>query len=275
MDVLRLFGEIVINAIIRVQAESALRQKNEALATTVAELERSNEELQQFAYISSHDLQEPLRSIGGFSELLRRHYADKLDARGLSYVEFINNAAKRLHHLVVGLLDYSRVDARARPFEACGMDSVLGLALDNLSASIQDSTARITHDPLPAVPGDAAQLTVLLQNLIGNALKFHGESPPRVHVAVRTAPAPDSGWEFTVRDNGIGIAPSDARKLFQIFRRLHSADKYPGTGIGLAVCKRIVARHNGRIWVEANPEGGCSFCFTLPALPENTAAAAA
>jgi PAS domain S-box-containing protein len=272
-DVLRLFGEIVINAIIRVQAEVALRQKNETLATTVQELERSNEELQQFAYISSHDLQEPLRSIGGFSELLRRHYAEALDARGQSYVEFINTAAKRLHHLIVGLLDYSRVDARARPFEACAMDNVMGLALDNLAASVQDSAARVTRDALPVVPGDASQLTVLLQNLIGNALKFHGDEPPRVHVGVRPARAPDSGWEFSVRDNGIGIAPSDARKLFQIFRRLNAADKYPGTGIGLAVCKRIVTRHNGRIWVESNPEGGCSFCFTLPALAESAVAA--
>lgn len=274
MDVLKLFGEIVINAMIRVQAEIELRQKNETLAATVAQLERSNEELQQFAYISSHDLQEPLRSIGGFSELLRRHYADKLDTRGLSYVDYINDAAKRLHQLIVGLLDYSRVGSRSRPFEACPMDDVLKHALDNLAASIQDSGAKITQDPLPPVPGDVAQLTVLLQNLVGNALKFHGEAAPHVHVAVRPARAPDTGWEFRIRDNGIGISPSDARKLFQIFRRLHAADKYPGTGIGLAVCKRIVERHHGRIWIEQNAEGGSSFCFTLPAVAQDSAVAA-
>lgn len=265
MDVLRLFGEIVMNAVIRVNAETALRQRNEMLAKTVAELERSNEELQQFAYISSHDLQEPLRSIGSFSELLRRNYGPKLDERAQSYIEYINDAAKRLHQLITGLLDYSRIGARSRPFERCDMNEVLKLSLDNLAASIQDSGAQITHDPLPGVAGDAAQLTVLLQNLVGNALKFHGVSAPHVHIGVGPAQAPDAGWEFSVRDNGIGIAESDRRKLFQIFRRLHAVDKYPGTGIGLAVCKRIVERHHGRIWIEDNPGGGSIFRFVLPA----------
>lgn len=265
MDVLRLFGEIVMNAIIRVQAETRLRQQNEMLAKTVAELERSNEELQQFAYISSHDLQEPLRSIGSFSELLRRNYGPQLDQRAQSYIEYITDASQRLHQLITGLLDYSRIGARSRPFEACDMNGVLKLALDNLAASIQDSGATITRESLPLVPGDAAQLTVLLQNLVGNALKFHGDAPPRVHISARPAGMPDAGWEFAVRDNGIGITEQERRKLFQIFRRLHRAEKYPGTGIGLAVCKRIVERHNGRIWIDANPDGGSILRFVLPA----------
>jgi PAS domain S-box-containing protein len=261
IDLLKIFGEIVLSAMARVEAENALRQRNDELAHTVGELERSNEELQQFAYITSHDLQEPLRSVGSFSDLLQRRYGAQLDDKGREYLKFVGDAAQRMHALIDALLGYSRIDSRSRPFEPCAMEELLALAQANLDASIRDGGALLTHEPLPVINGDASQLTQLLQNLVGNAIKFRGTGAPHVHLSVRRDGA---HWEFGVTDNGIGIDPADVPRLFQIFRRLHNNERYPGTGIGLAICKRIVERHHGRIWIEP-ATAGATFRFTLPA----------
>lgn len=259
---LTIFGEMVSNALERARTESLLGLQRDTLERSNRELERSNVELKHFAYIASHDLQEPLRAISGFSSLLARQYKGKLDHTADEYIGFIVGAAGRLHHMITDLLDYSRIDTRAKPFEPCALEQVLRLALDNLRASVTELQAEITHEPLPAVMGDGPQLAQLFQNLLGNALKFHGPERPRIHIAAEWQ---DGEWEIRVRDNGIGIAPGDTVRLFQLFQRVHDREKYPGTGIGLAVCKRIVERHRGQIWVERNPDRGCTFHFTLPA----------
>jgi light-regulated signal transduction histidine kinase (bacteriophytochrome) len=232
----------------------ALENANSALA-------RSNEELKQFAYIASHDLREPLRAIAGFSALLAERYTGKLDQDADDYIRFITDAASRMHNMINDLLSYSRLDTQSEPLGSCDMSQMLGLAQSNLLAAISEQHAKITHDVLPVVQADATQIVQLFQNLIANAIKFHGNEPPRVHVGAQQR---DSEWEFTVRDNGIGIDPRHADTVFQIFKRLHTSDRYPGTGIGLAVCKRIVERHGGRIWVERNADQGSTFHFTLP-----------
>jgi light-regulated signal transduction histidine kinase (bacteriophytochrome) len=167
-----------------------------------------------------------------------------------------------MHDMINDLLSYSRLDTQAEPLKGCDMNRLLGLAQSNLLTAISESGAQITHDRLPMVLADPTQIVQLLQNLLANALKFRGSEPPRVHVTARKQ---DSEWQFGVRDNGIGIDPRHASTVFQIFKRLHTSDRYPGTGIGLAVCKRIVERHGGRIWVERNPDQGSTFYFTLPA----------
>jgi len=269
IDLLRIFGEILFNTRTRLHAEEALRQKAEALSRANAELEASNVELQQFAYIASHDLQEPLRTISSFSELLQRRYRADLDDNARGFLDLVSAAAQRMHALINGLLDYSRIESRARPFERCDLNEVLRGALANLDASIRDARATVTHDSLPVVMGDPSQLAQVFQNLVGNAIKFHEERAPRVHISAQPGRRADEGWLLSVRDNGIGIAPADFPRLFQVFKRLHGVDKYPGTGIGLASCKRIVERHRGRIWAEANgSEPGATFYFTLPVTAE-------
>jgi PAS domain S-box-containing protein len=271
---LRIFGEMVANVLHRKETETLMQQKNETLARLNTELERHNLELQQFAYVASHDLQEPLRTISSFSELLQRRYREQLDDKGQSFLDYVSDAAKRMHALINALLDYSRIDNRSRPFEPCDMQHVLEMALSNLSASIQDTGATVRHDPLPEVTGDPSQLMLVFQNLVGNAIKFHGPQAPEIHVSAKPASEDGRMVEFSVRDNGIGIDADDHDQIFQIFKRLHGNDKYPGTGIGLATCKRVVERHRGRIWVEPNPEGsGTVFRFTLPAVGDNQAPA--
>jgi len=252
---LRIFGEMVSNALERKRAELQLTRQREAL-------ERSNAELQQFAYLASHDLQEPLRAISGFSALLSKQYSGRLDSTADEYIRYIVAAAGRMHHMISDLLEYSRIDAHARPFEPCDLNLVLDLALANLRASITELQACIEHAPLPRVMGDPSQLMQLFQNLIGNALKFHGAEPPRVSIS---AAAEGAGWTLRIRDNGIGIAAAERERVFQLFRRLHDDDQYPGTGIGLAACRRIVERHRGMIWIEDHDGPGSCFCVSLPA----------
>ncbi len=225
------------------------------------ELSRSNKDLEQFAYVASHDLQEPLRMVTSFMQLLSQRYKGHLDATADKYIDFATDGATRMHRLINDLLTYSRVGTKGKELATTDSKKVLEHSLDNLKLAIEENGARVTHDPLPIVMGDDVQLGQLFQNLIGNAIKFRGEEPSRVHIL---ADLHNGDWIFSVRDNGIGIAPEHAERIFVIFQRLHHRAKYPGTGIGLAVCKKIVERHGGRIWVESEPGKGATFYFTIP-----------
>jgi signal transduction histidine kinase len=236
------------------------KRAEEALAQRVQELARSNADLEQFAYVASHDLKEPLRAVSGCVGLLKRHYEGNLDERAGEYMAHVVDGAARMESLIDGLLAYSRVGARGGEFEAVECAQVLGRALQNLAAPLQETGAVVTQDSLPAVHGDAPQLVSLFQNLIGNSLKFRQEAPPRIHVG---AERDGAHWHFSVRDNGIGIAPQYFERIFRLFCRLHTRIEYPGTGIGLALCKKIVERHGGRIWVESVPGEGATFYFSL------------
>jgi PAS domain S-box-containing protein len=234
------------------------------------ELARSNAELQQFAYVASHDLQEPLRMVASYVQLLARRYKGRLDADADDFIGFAVDGATRMQILINDLLAYSRVGTRGKPFEPTDCEAVLQRVLTNLRMMIEENRGSVTHDPLPTVMADDIQLEQLLQNLIANSLKFHGEEPLTIHVSARLNKKLNSGmtgeWIFSVSDNGIGIDPEYAERIFVIFQRLHGREQYPGTGIGLAICKKIVERHGGRIWVESQPGKGATFYFTLPGL---------
>ncbi|MDI6720489.1 MAG: PAS domain S-box protein [Methanomicrobiales archaeon] len=238
----------------------------EELMKKSEELERSNLELQQFAYVASHDLQEPLRAISGFTELLEKRYKGELDERADRYIHFIMDGTNRMQQVIQDLLAYSRVQTQAREFGPIDTNMVLDQALLNLRTSIKDTNAIITRDPLPEVVADRTQITQVFQNLVGNALKFQKpETVPCIHVS---ATREGYAWRFSVRDNGIGIDPRHQDRIFVIFQRLHARGEYEGTGIGLAICKRIVERHGGRIWVESEPGVGSTFFFTIPCQKE-------
>jgi PAS domain S-box-containing protein len=236
------------------------KQAEEALAQRAQELARSNADLAQFAYVASHDLKEPLRAVSGCVGLLKGQYEGKLDERTGEYMAHIVDGAARMEALIDGLLAYSRVGTQGGELQPVECAKALGMALQNLAASIEESGTVVTHDTLPAVNGDLPQLVSLFQNLIGNALKFRREASPRIHVS---AERNGTHWRFFVRDNGIGIAPQYFERIFGVFQRLHTRREYPGTGIGLAVCKKIVERHGGQIWVESVPGEGATFCFSL------------
>jgi len=225
------------------------------------ELERSNAELQQFAHVASHDLQEPLRMVASYTQLLEKRYKDKLDADAGEFIAYAVDGAKRMQNLIQGLLSYSRVGSRAKPLQPTECESVFEQALANLKLTIDESGAEVTHDPLPRVMADETQLIQLFQNLLANAIKFRDEKQPRIHVSAKED---TNECLFSVSDNGIGISPEYFDRIFVIFQRLHGREEYPGTGIGLSVCKRIVERHGGRIWVESQPGEGSTFCFTIP-----------
>jgi len=251
----------------RKRVEMALREAHDTLeqrvAERTAELTRSNRELEQFAYISSHDLQEPLRQVRAFVQLLQARHEAKLDGDALQYMHFVHDGAERMSGLVQGLLDYSRIGARDARLQATPCRQAIDAALANLRAAVAESGARVTHDELPTVTCDPTQLMQLFQNLIGNAIKFRRDGvAPEIHVAARRDGA---RWLLSVRDNGIGIDPQYHEKIFMIFQRLHDRGKYPGTGIGLAISKKIVEQCGGRIWIESKVGEGSTFCFSLPA----------
>lgn len=242
------------------EAEQALRARTE-------ELNRSNKELEQFAYVASHDLQEPLRMVASYTQLLARRYKGQLDQDADEFIGYAVDGATRMQGLINDLLKYSRVGTRGKPFESLSLGKLLLDAMANLEVAINESGAMIGHDPLPDLCGDPTQLTQLLQNLLGNAIKFRRPGvAPQIQVAAVRRP---QGWEFAVRDNGIGISPEYFDRIFVIFQRLHSKEEYPGTGIGLAVCKKIVERHGGQIRVESRPGEGTTFYFTIPDREEN------
>ncbi len=243
------------------RAEEALRQANQKLQEQADELVTVNKDLEQFAYIASHDLQEPLRAVAGFVTLLKQRYQGRLDEKADSYINAAVEGATRMQALINGLLEYSRVGTRGSVPALASAQEALEEALKNLQTLIQESSAIVTSAPLPCVRADAIQLTHVFQNLIANALKFRSEQTPEVHVGSRRE---DDAWLFWVRDNGIGIDPQYRERIFLIFQRLHTRTRYPGTGIGLAICKRIVERHGGKIWVESQPGQGSTFYFTLP-----------
>jgi PAS domain S-box-containing protein len=225
------------------------------------ELERSNRDLEQFAYVASHDLQEPLRAVGGYVKLLQHRFPEKLDAKAREYVAGAADGAERMQRLIADLLAFSRVGTRGDAFAPADLNALLHDALNNLQTSIKEAGAKITSDPLPSLPVDATQIRQLFQNLIGNAIKFHSDLTPVIHIGAHQE---EERWLFWVRDNGIGIEPQYAGRIFQIFQRLHSRKHYPGTGIGLAICKKIVERHGGEIRVESEPAHGSTFYFSIP-----------
>jgi signal transduction histidine kinase len=233
-----------------------------ALAEKAEELLRSNTELQHFAYIASHDLQEPLRMVASYVQLLARRYKGKLDKDAEDYIAFAVDGATRMQALINALLSYSRIGTKGKAFQPTDCDDVLGTALKNFQLAIAESQATVTAGRLPTVLGDPALLAQLFQNLIANAIKFRGDKAPVVRVS---AEQHGSEWLFSFRDRGIGIDPQYSERIFIIFQRLHSKEEYPGTGIGLALCKKIVERHGGRIWVESEAGKGSDFRFTIPA----------
>lgn len=244
-----------------VAERNLLRATIEEARKTAAELGRSNAELEQFAYVASHDLQEPLRAVASCVQLLKKRYEGKLDSRAEEFITHAVEGTKRMQSLITDLLAYSRVGTHAHAFERVECEAVLEEALANLTMAIEESGAVVSHDPLPVVQADGAQLAQLFQNLIGNALKFRADRRPEIRLAVR--PEAD-GWLFSVADNGIGIEAQYFERVFRVFQRLHTRTRYPGTGIGLAICKKIVERHGGRIWIESQPDQGSTFYFTLP-----------
>jgi light-regulated signal transduction histidine kinase (bacteriophytochrome) len=245
-----------------VQDISERKEAEERLKRTLAELDRSNKELEQFAYVTSHDLREPLRMMTSFAQSLQKRYGDRLDATADEYIHYIVDGAARMQSLIDDILIYSRVSTRGLPFRRVELEAVFQDVLANLRAAIEETGAAVTHDPLPVLEADPSQLTQVLQNLVGNGLKFHQEGvPPVVHVSAK---AEGQEWVVSVEDNGIGIDPLLFGRLFNLFQRLNSQDKYPGTGVGLAVTKKIVERHGGRIWVESQPGKGSTFFFSLP-----------
>jgi PAS domain S-box-containing protein len=241
------------------------KRMEEKLQNVLEELKRSNTELQEFAYVASHDLQEPLRMVTSYLTLLARRYKGKLEQDADEFIEYAVDGAERMQGLIEALLLYSRVNTRGKPPEPTDCEEVLKQTLNNLQVAIEEKDAEVTHDPLPGIMADDIQMVQLFQNLIGNGIKFQEEGQrPQVHIS-----AEDQGgkWLFSFSDNGIGIDPESSERIFTIFQRLHARGKYPGTGIGLSVCKRIVERHGGRIWVESEPGKGATFKFTLPKTP--------
>ena len=239
------------------------RRETELLLQTQADaLQRSNEQLQQFAYVASHDLQEPLRMVSSYLQLLERRYADRLDDDAREFIGFAVDGAKRMQALIQDLLAYSRIGAKEDVHSRVDLNETMARVLKDLEVAVADAGATVQADPLPTVTAEPAELAQLLSNLVGNALKFRRPGvPPVVQVSARHL---GDRWEIAVRDNGIGLEPKYADRIFQIFQRLHTRQEYPGTGIGLAICKRIVERHGGAIRVESIPGEGTTFSFTLP-----------
>jgi len=249
------------NIVVSFEDITQRRQAEEKLASAMEHLRISNRDLEQFAYIASHDLQEPLRMVANYMQLIERRYKDKLDQDAKDFIGYAVDGAVRMQQLIDSLLDYSRLQTRKNPFATVSLDQVLQRVLRDLEGRIVETGAQVSADPLPQVYGDALQIGLVFQNLITNAIKFRGEASPRVHISAAEF---SKYWKLTVRDNGIGIAPEHQERIFKIFQRLHSRAEYPGTGIGLAICRRIIERHGGETGVESELKKGSAFWFTLP-----------
>jgi len=260
-------GVIWWNAKLLVWAEEERLKTMEKLKRTTIDLERSNTELQQFAYVASHDLTEPLRMVVSYLELLTSRAGGKLGEEEREFIGYAVDGARRMQGLIHDLLAYARVDTRGRPLEPTDCERVMASALVNLKVAIEESHTVIEHERLPTVQGDTVQLTQVFQNLIGNAIKFHGEAEPRIGIGAKRE---NGEWVFHVTDNGIGIDPKNFPRIFVLFQRLHTRQEYPGTGMGLAICKKIIERHGGRIWAESKLGEGATFFFTIPAKDETS-----
>lgn len=251
---------VIVGLVVAFLSEQIFRKELD-LKHVMADLKRSNEELQQFAYIASHDLQEPLRAIISFSRLLEDQYKDSLDKNGKEFIYFISEGADRMKILIKDLLAYSRISTHAKPPKIINLEKILKDVLSNLQESIRENGVIISYDELPSLVIDHAQILQLFQNLINNAIKFRREKPPKIHISAKKI---EKEWLFSIKDNGIGIDPKYFDGIFKIFQRLHTRDEYPGSGIGLAVCKRIVQRYGGQIWVKSELGKGSTFFFTIP-----------
>jgi light-regulated signal transduction histidine kinase (bacteriophytochrome) len=250
-----------VNDALRAEITARTRAED-ALTQYTVKLQQSNEDLQQFAYIVSHDLQEPLRMVQTYVRLLAQRYQDQLDARAQEFCGFAVDGAQRMQQLLQDLLAYTRVDGTAPELAAVDCEALLTRTLRDLHLALAENQAEVTCDSLPTVRGNAQHLGLVFQNLLGNALKFRSAALPRIHLSARRE---GTRWLLSVSDNGIGIDPHQAERIFQIFQRLHTRTEYPGTGIGLTICKKIVEYHGGRIWVESALGQGATFFFTLPA----------
>lgn len=247
------------------RTHARLAEQARELARSNQELERSNRDLEQFAYVASHDLQEPLRKVASFTQLLQKRYGEQLDERADQYIAFAVDGARRMQRLIQDLLSFSRVGRSGSEPEDVDLERALEQVRHDQEGRIVEAGAEITHDPLPVVRGEKALLTMLLTNVVGNAVKFRDpDRPPRVHLSARRVSGAEPGWELSCTDNGIGIDPQYAERVFVIFQRLHPKDVYSGTGIGLALVKRVVEHHGGRVWLEPAPGGGTSVRWTLP-----------
>ena len=231
----------------------------------ITELEHKNEELQQFAYVASHDLQEPLRMVSSYVQLLARRYKGKLDEDADDFIDFAVDGANRMHVLINDLLTYSRIGTKGTPFKLISTDDIMKEVLKNLSVTIDENKAEITYHSLPSIVADKNQFIQLFQNLLANAIKFKGKDVTKITIKAEET---DEGWNFSIKDNGIGMDSEFTDRIFVIFQRLHNRSEYPGTGIGLAVCKKIVERHGGRIWVESKQGVGSTFHFIIPKMEE-------
>jgi PAS domain S-box-containing protein len=258
-------AELMALAVHRERNDAMLRKRTLELEETTRELKSSNADLEQFAYVASHDLQEPLRMIANYLQLLERRYSDKLDGDAKTFVDFAVDGAKRMQDLIDDLLEFSRIGSRGKPFLPTDMNEVVADAMKNIHLAIEQSKGNITVDALPTIMADRPQMVQLMQNLLSNALKFRGKDPLVIHITSRI----ENGMTvFSVKDNGIGIAPEHRERIFGIFQRLHTRAQYPGTGMGLAICERIVSRHRGKIWVESEEGKGSTFYFCIPLLKQ-------
>jgi len=247
------------------EALQQLRHNKQQLEAAVARVRENNRDLEQFVQVAGHDLQAPLRSIDGFSELLVEHYTDVLDERGRQFLGHIRASVAQMQELLDDLLVYARAGTGELDFEPVELDEILASVLLTLQPTIEDCGAMVESSPLPAVLADRPQMGQLMTNLLGNALKYRTDDPPSIQIGAGRID--ESYWQLSVRDNGIGIDPMYSDEIFETFRRLHGSGEYPGTGVGLAICRRIVQRHGGRIWLDPDPGRGSTFHLTLPALP--------